>query len=208
MKRFEDENIRLWKFFDATAVKCPNCGKQGVVKQKVSLEKCPKCGDANCPNRRVFECSHCFHSITESKTLYEVYAKVYCSGCFEKYEVTAEKTSKEVETLKVRCPHCKHQETVKPKLKAVEAEFKLNAKMAAEPYFDLELWYQQEFKGNLFWALNREHMDYLERYIAADLRERNAKGNGGLTLVARLPKFVKEAKNRDRLLKIIEKWKR
>jgi hypothetical protein len=77
-----------------------------------------------------------------------------------------------------------------------------------ESAFNAEIWYQKEFDQSIFWAYNLEHIDYLERYIKADLRERNNNGSGNGTMVSRLPKFVKEAKNREKLLKIIEKWKK
>ncbi|MFK7049991.1 hypothetical protein FLACOL_00123 [Flavobacterium columnare] len=207
MKRFEDENIRLVKFNDFIDVVCPNCNQKAAVKIKNELESCPNCGKHNCESKRVFECKHCYYTLSRKKIVYEPYAKVYCSSCTEKYEVKGVQTTKQVSEIKVKCPHCNHSETVKAKLKEIEFEFKFDIEGVRDPFYNCSLWYQQEFKQNVFWALNNDHINYLERYIVADLRERNSKWNGGQTLVARLPKFVKEAKNRDKLLKIIEKWK-
>jgi hypothetical protein len=39
-----------------------------------------------------------------------------------------------------------------------------------DPYFHFPLWLQAEFKGNIFWAYNHEHLSLLEQYIAALLR--------------------------------------
>jgi len=72
-------------------------------------------------------------------------------------------------------------------------------------YFDAELWLQAPFKNNRFLAYNGEHLEYLERYIAATLREH--KDQTGFTLLEKLPKFYHEAKNREALLKIIQRLK-
>lgn len=81
-----------------------------------------------------------------------------------------------------------------------------NWKMAAHNYFDERLWLEHAFKNDVFFAFNREHLDYLEQYIAADLREH--KDRTGFTLLERLPKFYHEAKNRKTLLSIIQKLKK
>ena len=52
---------------------------------------------------------------------------------------------------------------------------------------------------------NREHLDYLEAYISAMLREH--KDRTHFTLLEKLPRFYHEAKNRDTLLKLIAKLK-
>jgi len=77
--------------------------------------------------------------------------------------------------------------------------------MAANFYFQAELWLKMSFKNELFWAYNDKHLDYLKRYISATLREH--KDRTGFTLLEKLPKFYHEAKNREGMLKIIEKLK-
>lgn len=42
----------------------------------------------------------------------------------------------------------------------------------------------------------------MENYISSDLRPRK-----GMTMVAKLPTFVKIKKNKELILKILEKWK-
>lgn len=80
-----------------------------------------------------------------------------------------------------------------------------NAKLhiSADRYFDVELWLQAPFKDEIFWAYNPFHLDYLERYIAANLRENKERTH--FTLLEKLPKFYHDAKNREVLLKIIRK---
>ncbi|WP_170172501.1 hypothetical protein [Hymenobacter rigui] len=48
-------------------------------------------------------------------------------------------------------------------------------------------------------------MFYLEQYIGAKLRERNQPRY--MTMVEQLPQFIKSAKNRDALLKLLERMK-
>lgn len=67
--------------------------------------------------------------------------------------------------------------------------------MPAHQYFQVELWLQAPFKKDIFWAYNDKHLEYLERYIAATIREH--KDRSGFTLLEKLPKFYHEAKNRD-----------
>jgi DNA-directed RNA polymerase subunit RPC12/RpoP len=206
MERFEDKNFRIWYFYDAIDVVCPYCSKKAVVKE--NKRECPKCGQTDCFNskNRVFECNHCYHEMTEKRVLYQMYAKVYCSECSERYEMTSGKTVKKADAIKAECPYCKHKEVVKAKVSVLEVDSDENPGLVKDPFFNCVLWYQERFKNDVFWVLNQEHMLYLEQYVSADLRERNAKYNSGLTMVARLPNFIKVAKNRQHILKSIKKW--
>jgi len=67
------------------------------------------------------------------------------------------------------------------------------------------LWLQAPFKNQSFVALNRKHLEYLERYIASE--HRDYKDRTHFTLLEKLPLFYHEAKNREGLLKIIARLK-
>ena len=71
--------------------------------------------------------------------------------------------------------------------------------------WNVDLWLVAPFKNNFFVAYNGEHLEYLERYIRATLREH--KDRTHFTLLEKLPKFYHEAKNREGLLKVIAKLK-
>lgn len=77
--------------------------------------------------------------------------------------------------------------------------------MAAHTYFGAKLWLAAPFKEEVVWAFNAAHLQYLEAYIAAELREHTDRT--GFTLLEKLPKFYHDAKNRGALLKIISKLK-
>jgi hypothetical protein len=72
-----------------------------------------------------------------------------------------------------------------------------------DPYFGLPLWLQSECCGNTFWAYNQEHLQALKSYIAAKLREQRRRGKWSMS--TRLPQWIKSAKNRDALIKCINK---
>lgn len=80
--------------------------------------------------------------------------------------------------------------------------------------FQLPLWLQTNCRGNRFFAYNLEHLDFLESYVGAKLRERRPiqrvfeDGDGipmqiNKTMASRLPRWMKLAKNRKAVLKAI-----
>ncbi|AYF32149.1 hypothetical protein CSH63_32860 [Micromonospora tulbaghiae] len=64
-----------------------------------------------------------------------------------------------------------------------------------DPYFGQPLWLSIECRGRVLWAYNAEHLDLLEAYVSAQLRERG-QYMGSQTLVERLPAWVKEGRHR------------
>ena len=76
-----------------------------------------------------------------------------------------------------------------------------NSQQASDPYFGLPLWLQAPFGSHTVWAYNRKHLNYLKEYVQAKLRESASGGRHALTW--KLPNFIKLAKNRDGILKII-----
>ena len=58
--------------------------------------------------------------------------------------------------------------------------------------------------GKPVWALNREHLAYLIGYLSADLREKPS-GRQKKTQADHLPTFMKTAKNRERIVKLLKK---
>jgi hypothetical protein len=71
-------------------------------------------------------------------------------------------------------------------------------------YFNLPLWLRAPCKGRLLWAYNAEHLNLIESYVSAELRERRRHVDAGWcnsSLVSRLPRWMVLAKNRDTVLK-------
>ncbi len=72
-------------------------------------------------------------------------------------------------------------------------------------YFGFELWLEIECCGGRIWAYNLEHLQMIEDYVAAKLRERTNKGRN--SFFSKLPQWIKSAKNRDEVLKAIRRIK-
>ncbi|MFJ8666123.1 hypothetical protein [Streptomyces sp. NPDC093600] len=78
---------------------------------------------------------------------------------------------------------------------------------ATDPYFGMPLWLQVETRHGWLWAYNLEHLDLIRRFVQAPLRERAPWYDTGpqKTLVARLPAWIKRAKNRDEILRAVSR---
>jgi hypothetical protein len=73
-----------------------------------------------------------------------------------------------------------------------------------EPRTGLPLWLRTEFRGRLLWAVNEPHLDFMERFVAAGVREQSP---GNSTLASRLPAWIKSAKHRPALLKALARMR-
>ena len=79
--------------------------------------------------------------------------------------------------------------------------------LGLDPYFDLDLLLRVNFRDKILWFYNLRHLEYIERYLQAAIRERS-KDAGNNSLISRLPAWIKEAKSRDDLLKKISQLKK
>lgn len=201
MERFKDENKWLGDFGHAIDVKCPKCGLKATVKRTFESERyyCDK---------RILECKNCHFSQKSDVVKYIASVNTFCCNNEDKIKYESQVLNEKPEKIKLKCPVCNQIKEFTPKITEVAFGFNTDSNVARECWFKAEIWYQKEFGKAIFWAFNTGHINYLENYIKADLRERNNNGSYNKTLVSRLPKFVKEAKNREKLLKIIEKWKK
>lgn len=96
---------------------------------------------------------------------------------------------------KVVCPACSYN-------KLWESD-SITTGDSVDWYFRLPLWLQAPCCGEVLWAHNEKHLRFLEDYVASTLRERHP--NQNRSLASRLPSWMKEAKNRDAVLKCIKK---
>ncbi|WP_179255803.1 hypothetical protein [Streptomyces sp. ms115] len=76
---------------------------------------------------------------------------------------------------------------------------------ARDPYFGVRLWLQTETRHGWVWAYNLEHLDLIKRFVQASLREGIPWHDHGrkMTVVARLPAWMQQARNRDEVLRAI-----
>jgi len=175
------------------------------------LVKCPKCAnvaevtvdDSYFQNNGKLYCSNCGHlEFAKDLIRYNVTIIRNCDNCGKHFEKVIPNLKEKVNEVSIACPHCGIMRTFTARNDAVKLVYK-NSGKAIDPVFKLALWFQEDVRGNLFWAYNRRHLQEIKNYVSSKLRERQTTTH--TTMVERLPNFIKEAKNRDTILKTIEK---
>ncbi len=109
------------------------------------------------------------------------------------------------------CGYCKPTNMMKNSGRTASIEFsnQKNTKSyiviggAFDWYFREPLWLQTECCSEMLWAYNKAHLEFIENYVAAKLRARTP--NVNKSLASCLPQWIKSAKNRDEILKAINK---
>ncbi len=187
--RFQDENLTLQTFSRQILVQCPQC-------QKMAEVKCGENGTAK------LACRNCSLVKSNHPVRYQMHLKRNCPKCGELFQLDLDNLEKKEEKIKVTCSNCRDVQVYEP----IYMEYRVISQgfgAGKDNFFGCELWLQTDFRGNVFWANNAEHLAYLKKYIQAKIRERN--NRKGFTLVEKLPTFIKSAKNREALLKEIIK---
>ncbi|MBA17994.1 MAG: hypothetical protein CMN73_16845 [Sphingomonas sp.] len=96
---------------------------------------------------------------------------------------------------RVRCLSCGHRGIYRAHAFRSAAHFKLGNVEPRRPYLS------RRIGGHSLWVLNLAHLDALENWLAAGLRERGSRS--GLTMMARLPRWMKAASNRHRVIRAL-----
>lgn len=172
--------------------------------------KCPKCQDPGIvtadQDNAYFRCLGCGHQETCDRTIYRYDVHNQCKHCGRYYRVDIEEEAKQCfSTLQVSCPYCGTSMPGKVHKTAEAFSYTGEIRDRRKPYFGMELWFLTSFQGKPVWALNREHLAYLIDYLSADLREKPAGQMVTRTQADHLPTFMKTAKNRDRIVKLLKK---
>ena len=141
-----------------------------------------------------------------------------------RFEITAPKND---DPILVVCPQCNSKALVLPNtkdsVKCVCTKCSFNQTKSNKSrslgwrmdiphdgYFRFDLWLQIYCCGHSLYAFTQRHLDLLETYIKADLRERKPDENGwrNSSVASRLPKWIKSYKNREQLIKAIQKLRK
>ena len=73
-----------------------------------------------------------------------------------------------------------------------------------DPYLRLPLRLQARTRHGVLYAYNAAHLDWIEAFVAAPLRERRiGDGRANRSIASRLPAWVKAAKNREEVLRAL-----
>ncbi len=181
--RFHDTNY--WPERDAEyLVKCPECSERAIVRKSVG-----------------FRCSSCTLTLRSGDDRWFSsslgIARKRCSQCGRWLDKRISHHTRNPET-NITCPGCKI-------VNRCSISWYGSTDAAVDPIYGCELLLKTDFRGNTLWAWNLEHLDFLEDYIGCSLRERIPNRNG--SMASRLPQWMKEAKNRDALMKSIQQVK-
>ncbi len=196
-------------FSEKIWVKCPKCAKPTLVKTNLPKYTIPF------PRgyKSVCNCVHCgFHS-TENDDLYGIgnddkkwfgylqgFVNQRCSFCGAvKISYVTEPTKTISEFVRIKCSGCQNSRDYKLKWR------RCRGLKPTDPYFGFDLYLQINIKGDILWLYNLAHLDYLKEYVEADLREDD--GRHKYSIIANLPQWVKSKKNRDIIVKKLNKLK-
>jgi transcription elongation factor Elf1 len=178
------------------------------------IVECPKCKHesfvtTSSPwffNDGKLNCSHCSHSEKAADMIrYKVSVKANCDNCGKLINKVIPCSKEKVDSLAVSCLNCGTSRVHRVRNEEYMSTYN-PAALGLDPIFHLPLWLQKNVRGNLLWAYNRSHLHDVKEYVGAKLRERRT--TRYTTMVEKLPTFIKEAKNREAILKAIEKMER
>ncbi len=194
MERIIDKPYFTYTVYSALSsglnVKCPKCHGLGIV-------------TANA-NTAFFKCINCGHTEEKDRTIYRYDVHNQCKCCGRYYRVDIQDEGKQhFQVLHVACPFCGTVMSGKVHKTAEAFSYTGEIEDGREPYFGLELWFLTFFHSKPVWALNREHLAYLIDYLSADLREKPF-SIPKKTQADHLPTFMKTAKNRERIVKLLK----
>ncbi len=188
IKRYSGPTTTKRSYMTEFLVECPKCKREALVSYDTNEAK--------------LVCDNCNHIERANELVrYNAVVKRSCDNCGKSIETTIPNNKEKVLELTVPCPHCGIVRTYKPR----NDEYILTHKNTSigDPIFNLSLWFQCNIRGKLFWAYNRKHLMEINNYVSSKLRERQTMTH--TTMVERLPTFIKEAKNRETIVKAIDK---
>ena len=197
--RFYDLPYHTFSFWSDMVVVCPKCGKAGIV--HFDRER----------NIALFQCKSCYikkETIPGGTYAFEVTAQCTSTGKYFRISMPTNKIHGQ--KIRVKCPYCKESVignvsgTINPPYVTLQ-----NIRQAEDPYFHYPFYFQANYRGKIIWALNREHLQYLIDYLTADIRTvppdfyktyKTMRSQSDM-----LPTFMKTAKNRDGIVKLLTK---
>lgn len=191
MKRITDKPYMTYNTIKSEVnVKCPRCQGFGIVTSD--------------RNSSYFRCTKCYHRIVKEHREYNYVVENLCKDCERYYRVKiTDEKRQHCSSLYVECPYCGGKMQGKVIKKESGYAYYRGARNGKDPHFGFELWFLTSFQGKAVWAINREHLGYLIEYLEADLREKPYGTHIMNTQADLLPTFMKTAKNRERIVKIL-----
>ncbi|WP_036025969.1 hypothetical protein [Leptospira noguchii] len=201
-KRNLDQGKSLNQYRNKIFVECPNCSSIAIITAQDIRYNYPI---SQSETIRVV-CLACgFYKKNEStfwKGPIDGSFKRPCGKCgykwVEKHIYRVQFSSNIPKTAKCKCPVCNYE--MEEKLQWQKSYL---VTQGIDPYFGLPLWLKFQIGNHHIWAYNENHINDLINYIESDLRERIVYPTKW-SMVARLPKWIKEAKNRKVIIKALK----
>jgi hypothetical protein len=192
MDRYQAEPLRLYDLMSEFLVHCPKCDGRAEI-------KIPKPFDYK---NGELKCTSChFSQKTTDLIRYKLAGKAKCHECLEFLNIATTVEYKSIPTyVNIRCNSCQTINKVSENWEPYVLRYQDSG--IIDPVFGLPLWYQDMIKGNIIWAYNLRHLTEIKHYVQATLRERTT-DKFKMTMVERLPDFIKLAKNREEILKVL-----
>lgn len=145
----------------------------------------------------------------------------------ERFKDSRERIYSFQDELLVRCPHCDSCAILRcidpdkvdffaPRRFSCTAcgsskdlsKQKIESWYTVDDYLGYPLWLETSCCGETLWAYNLRHLEFIEAFVRAKLRERKPDelyGWSNRSLFSRLPKWIQSGKNREEIIKAIAK---
>lgn len=175
--------------------------------------RCPRCGNAARVGRRerwaeVLTCGSC--GLSEPAPLARsplglqrtAYGPIRCNGCGGAQPVRTRRGRRDHFgrlTAEIRCRGCGHADTYT--LIPVSHYWTDEGR-----YLGMDLFLSEPVGSHTLWAVNLLHLDLLDKWLRADLRER-ALAVSHSTMIERLPRWLKLASAREPALRAVERMR-
>ena len=167
---------------------------------KVSWVHCPECDKAAKSDTNGITCAHCgYMTIQDREPSSDKWARLssskqVCSHCRTPLEQLTRPTGRMVDgkrVVRVRCTNCHESEDYPALPGSNPAPYKPSRRMP--------LYLVTQVAGETLWVENLVHLEALEDWLGAKVRERGPQP--GLTMMAKLPRWMKASTNRAKVLR-------
>lgn len=199
IKKFYDVPYHTFSSWTDMVVVCPKCGKAGTVHFNKEY------------HTALFQCQSCYikkEIVPSGNDTFKVTAQ--CTSTGKYFQTSAPGNKIHGQKIRVKCPYC--TEIVIGDVSNTRVQQSIiftDIRNAEDPYFHYPLYFQASYRGNIIWALNREHLQYLIDYLSADIRTVQSDFYKTYQTMRSqsdmLPAFMKTAKNRTGIVKLLHK---
>ena len=191
--RYKASAKSLLEYSKKIVVHCPACQKDAMISNETPENH----------EQAELLCANCLHKEKGAGRLrYKMTLSRNCDNCGKAIEKTVVGLKMPQPQIKAACPHCGSTRNYEPKTEKYIEQYTSDTSIT-DPVFNLPLRLQTNVKGNVLWAYNKDHLQDIRDYVASGLRERQESSFS--TMVEKLPGFIKSAKNREAVLKSIDK---